>query len=194
MTVFKSGIFLIFVLIEQSTQFSISSEMNSESPPSSNQTGCLKTIGQCLRLMPNELSSCAFEHAVNNIDCIIASNKTWHFNEFIVLKKNDEWKQNDVEARHDRSLFETLLSKLSDLIASRSIQFSIPQDELSAEGRVKSGFDYSGLTSFVGNGFGPGKKQSDFQYKIYILQITALFIWNINTIVCESFQRAERRK
>lgn len=164
MTVLKSGIIFMFVLIEQSTQFSISSEMNSELSSSSDQTGCLKTIGQCLRLKPNDLPACAIEHAVNNIDCIIASNKTWHFNEFIALKRNDEWKRNDAEGRQDQSLFETLLSKLSDLIASRTIQFSIPQDELQAEGRVKSGFDYSGLTNFVGTGFGPGKKkQSDFQ-------------------------------
>lgn len=193
MTVFKSGIFLMFVLsIEQSTQFSISSEMNSELPlyatttttttvpstaiaettlspsPSNQQTGCLKTIGQCFRQRPNDLVECGLEHAINNIDCFIASNKTWHVNEFIALKKNADWKPNEIEARQDQTMFESVLNKLSDLVASRSIQFSIPQDEvLAAEGRVKSGFDFAGLQKFgTGYGYGgvgPGKKQSDFQ-------------------------------
>lgn len=178
MTVFKSGIFLLFIFIEQSTQFSISSEMNSElptttsssSPPpsSSNQTGCLKTIGQCFRHRPNELVTCAIEHGMNNIECFILSNKTWQINEFISLKKNVDWKPTEIEARHDQSLFEMVFSKLSDLIASRSIQFSMPQnvDDLMAEGRVKSGLDFSSLTNFVGTGYGPGKK-SDFQHHIF---------------------------
>ena len=188
MAVFKSGIFLMFVFVEQSAQFSISSEVDSELPLSSstsssltptspsssssnhNQTGCLKTIGQCFRQRPNELVACGLEHAINNIDCFIASNNTWQFNEFIALKKNADWKPSEIEARHDQTIFESVLSKLSDLIASRSIQFSIPpQDDelLTAEGRVKSGFDFD-LTNYVGGGgIGPGKKkQSDFQTHI----------------------------
>lgn len=186
MTVFKSGIFLMFVFVEQSAQFSISSEVDSELPLSSstspsftptlspssnhNQTGCLKTIGQCFRQRPNELVACGLEHAINNIDCFIASNNTWQFNEFIALKKNADWKPSEIEARHDQTIFESVLRKLSDLIASRSIQFSIPpqNDELlTAEGRVKSGFDFD-LTNYVGGGgIGPGKKkQSDFQTHI----------------------------
>jgi len=85
------------------------------------------------------------------------------------LKKNADWKPNKIEARYDQSIFESVLNKLSDLVASRSIQFSLPQDELlAAEGRVKSGFDFSGLTNFGGSGgVGPGKKQSDFQNIIF---------------------------
>lgn len=197
MTVFKSGMIFMFVLIEQSTQFSISSEMNSELPPlttsissatSSNQSGCLKTIGQCLRLMPNDLTTCAFEHAVNNIECLIASNATWHLNEFVSLKKNDDWKPSmEIEARQDQTLFETMLSKLGDFVASRTIQFSMPQDELPAEGRVKSavsGFDFSGLTNYVGSkfgtGIGPGKKQSDFRKPLHFIRFS-IFIPAINT-------------
>lgn len=182
----------MFVLIEQSTQFSISSEMNSELPPlttsissassSSNQSGCLKTIGQCLRLMPNDFTTCAFEHAANNIDCLIASNTTWHLNEFISLRKNDDWiPPMEIEARQDQTPFEMMLSKLSDLVASRTIQFSMPQDELAAEGRVKSavsGFDFSGLTNYVGSKFGgiaPGKKQSDFQTYLHSIKFPILF-------------------
>lgn len=153
MIVLKCGIFLMCVLIEQSTQFSISSEVHSELP-SSNQTGCsFKTIGQCFRLRPHDLGTCALEHAMNNMDCFIASNKTWHFNEFIVLKKNVDWQPSEIEARQHQTLFEMVLSKFYDLIASRSIQFSLPQDnELTPEGRVKSGFDYGGLVCFANSG------------------------------------------
>lgn len=162
MTAFKSGIFLMFIFIEQSTQLSISSALDSEQ--SSNQTGCLKTIGQCLRLRPNDLPACAIEHALNNMECLIASNKTWHINEFVSLKKNDEWKPTQVEARQDQSLIESAITKVSDLIASRSIQLSMPQGDLSAEGRVKSGFDFAALNSYGGLG---GKKSD---HKLFICQ------------------------
>lgn len=151
MTMLKSGIFLICVLIEKSTQFSISSEMNSELP-SSNQTGCLKTIGQCFRYRPDEVATCAIEHALNNVDCFIASNTTWHLNDFIALKKNDNWQPTEIQARQDQSLLEMVINKISDLIASRSVQFAVPQEELTAEGRVKSGFDFAGLSNFAGSG------------------------------------------
>ncbi|XP_055299419.1 uncharacterized protein LOC129566995 [Sitodiplosis mosellana] len=201
MTVFKSGIFLMFVFIEQSTQFSISSEVDSELPLSSstsssstsssssnhNQTGCLKTIGQCFRQRPNELVACGLEHAMNNIDCFIASNNTWQFNEFISLKKNADWKPSEIEARHDQTMFESVLSKLSDLIASRSIQFSVPtQNELlAAEGRVKSGFDFD-LTKFGGSGigFGPEGRKKKFKHGMMgmmtvIAMVAQLFLGKI---------------
>lgn len=166
MIVLKSGIFLMFVLIEKSTQFSISSEVNSELP-SSNQTGCsFKTIGQCLRLRAHELGTCAVEHALNNLDCFIGSNKTWHVNEFIALRKNEDWQPTEIEARQDQSLFEMALGKLQDLIASRSVQFTLPQiNELTAEGRVKSGFDYGGLVGFATS----GKKKSEDQNFLFSL-------------------------
>lgn len=174
MTAIKSGLILVLMFIEQSTQFSILNETNSELPfgttaSQSNQTGCLKTIGQCFRHRPNEFVECAFEHAINNIDCIIASNKTWYVNEFMSVKKNDNWQPTDIEARHDQSFFESVLSKLSDLIASRSIQFSIPQsdDDSIAKGRVKSGFDFFSLANFGGAGNGAGKKQSDFRSNFF---------------------------
>lgn len=178
----KSGIIFLLALIEQSTQFSISSEVYSELPSStassysplttpsspsssstslSKQTGCnFKTIGQCFRLRPNELGSCAVEHALNNMDCLIASNETWRLNDFITLKKNDAWQSSntEIESRQEQSTVQMALSKFNDLVSSRSIQFSLPQIfDLLPEGRVKSGFDYGGLSGFAG----PGHKRSE---------------------------------
>lgn len=170
----KSGIIFLFVLIEQSTQFSISSEVYSELPSSttssyspltttsspslSSQTGCnFKTIGQCFRLRANELGTCAMEHALNNMDCLIASNETWRLNDFITVKKNDEWQppsssNTEIESRQEQTPVQMALSKVNDLISSRSIQFSLPGIfDLLPEGRVKSGFDYAGLSGFAGN-------------------------------------------
>lgn len=185
----KSGIILLFVLIEQSTQFSISSEVYSELPSStastssslfsplapttpssssssstssslSNQTGCnFKTIGQCFRLRPNELGTCAMEHALNNMDCLIASNETWRLTDFITVKKNDEWQpqlssvsSTEIESRQEQTPVQMAINKFNDLVSSRSIQFSLPRIfDLLPEGRVKSGFDYAGLTGFGGN-------------------------------------------
>lgn len=174
----KSGIIFLFVLIEQSTQFSISSEVYSElplsttsssfsplttttttsSPSLSSQTGCnFKTIGQCFRLRPNELGTCAIEHALNNMDCLIASNETWRLNDFITVKKNDEWQppspsNTEIESRQEQTPVQMALSKVNDLISSRSIEFSLPRIfDLLPEGRVKSGFDYAGLSGFAGN-------------------------------------------
>lgn len=172
----KSGIIFLFVLIEQSTQFSVSSEVYSELPSSisssysplatttpssstlSNRTGCnFKTIGQCFRLRPNELGTCAMEHALNNMDCLIASNETWRLNDFITVKKNDEWQSSspsstEIESRQEQTPVQMALNKVNDLVSSRSIQFSLPRIfDLLPEGRVKSGFDYAGLSGFAGN-------------------------------------------
>lgn len=168
MIVLKSGIFLMCVLIEQSTQFSISSEVHSELP-SSDQTGCsFKTIGQCFRSRPHDLGTCTLEHAMNNVDCFIASNKTWHFNDFIALKKNVDWQPTEIEARQHQTLLEIVLSKFHDLIASRSIQFTLPQDnELTAEGRVKSGFDYGGLVGFANSGKNKSEDQNFFSIILF---------------------------
>lgn len=184
MTVFKSGIILMVVFIEQSTQFSISSELNSglassplttaftSSPSTPNRTGCFKTIGQCFKMKPNEMATCALERAMNSMNCLIETNRTWQFNQFISLKKNDDWQPTEIEARQDQTLFESVLSKLKDLIASRSVQFSMPLSELaqSWDARVKSGFDFSALD--IGGGLGAhgesGKKKSDHFHLIFM--------------------------
>lgn len=197
MLIFKSGLILIILLmlLGPSTQISVSSETrqhmhsgiqsnetnsNLDSEPHShphphpitNQVGCLKTIGQCFRHSPKELANCAFEHALNNMDCLIVSNTTWHLNEYISFKKNADWTQNEVEARQQRSLFETVLNKISDLIASRSVQFSLPSEEE----RKKAGLtlpSISGLSDFGGS----GKKKSDFKFFIIIFVFLSFFLF-----------------
>lgn len=191
MAAFKSGIILMVVFIEQSTQFSISSELNSELPSTSssaspsNRTGCFKTIGQCFKLKPPEMAACALERAMSSMNCLITTNRTWHVNQFITLKKNDDWAPTEIEARQDQTLFQSVLSKLSDLIASKSVQFSMPLSELaqSWDARVKSGFDFSALNiGDIGGGLGAhgesGKKKSDhWNFITFVKHILDLW-WN----------------
>lgn len=170
---FKSGIILLLlVFIKQSTQISISSETSSSEVstsemPSLNQTGCLKTIGQCLRSQPQSLITCAVENTLNNLDCAIASNSTWQLNNFISLKKNSDWKPIEFEGRSDESITDTVMNKVSNLIASRSIQFNIPEEEeedSSAEDRTKLG-SFGGLSNFGGS----GKKKSEREIYLFLL-------------------------
>lgn len=162
MVIFKSGIIVLLMLLKPSTQISISNGINSENPPieTTNRTGCIKPFGQCFRKSPNALVTCAIERALNNVDCLIASNATWQLNEYISLKKNTDWKPIEHEARQQRSMFESIMDKVGDLVTSRSVQFIIPDDDdvTTAEDRKKpvlAGF--GGLSNFAGS----GKKKSE---------------------------------
>lgn len=163
MSLFKSGIIVLLMLLKPSTQISISNGINSENRPieTTNRTGCIKTFGQCLRKSPNALVTCAVERALNNVDCLIASNATWQLNEYILFKKNTDWKPIEHEARQQRSMFESVMDKVGDLVSSRSVQFIIPDgddDVTVVEDRKKPGLaGFGGLSNFAGS----GKKKSE---------------------------------
>lgn len=163
MLIFKSGIIVFLMLLKSSTQISISNGINSENQPieTTNRIGCIKTFGQCLRKSPNALVTCAVERALNNVDCLLASNATWQLNEYISFKKNTDWKPIEHEARQQRSMFELVMDKVGDLVASRSVQFIIPDgddDVTAAEDRKKPGLaGFGGLSNFAGS----GKKKSE---------------------------------
>lgn len=169
MLTLKSGIVVLLMLLKPSTQISISNGINSENSPieATNRTGCIKTFGQCLRMGPNALMTCAVERALNNVDCLIASNATWQLNEYISFRKNNDWKPIKHEARQQRSMFESVMDKVGDLVASRSVQFMIPDgddDVTPAEDRKKPGLaGLNGLSNFAGS----GKKKSE-QFPILI--------------------------
>lgn len=170
MVICKSEIFFLLMLLKPSIQISILYGIHSENPPieTTNQTGCIKTFGQCLRKSPNALVTCAVERALNNVDCLIASNATWQLNEYISFKKNTDWKPIEHEARQQRSIFESAMDKVGDLVASRSVQFIIPDgddDVTAAEDRKKPGLaGFGGLSNFAGS----GKKKSEQQCNIKI--------------------------
>lgn len=95
------------------------------------------------------------EYALSKIDCLIASNETWHLNDFIAVKKNDDWEMSshsEIESRQEQTPVQMFVNKFDDLASSRSIELALPRIyDLLPEGRVKSGFDFSGLGGFGGN-------------------------------------------
>lgn len=164
MLIFTSGIFLL-VLVEQSTQISFSNAMNSEMPSSStangtHQAGCIKTIGPCFQYKPNAMAACTIERTLRNMDCAIASNATWRFNEYISFKKNLDWQPIEPERRDEPELLSAFLHKLLSLFTSRSIQFTLPDNDLTPEGRMKT-FGFSNLNAFTDLSGPVGKRQSD---------------------------------
>lgn len=190
MLIFSSGMILLLVLVEQSTQISFSNAMHSvmtpstspflsplptsslfspsSPPPSSSsstangthQAGCIKTYGPCLKHPAKTMATCAIDRTLTNLDCAIASNATWRFNEYITVKKNLDWHPIDYERRTEPEILSTFLNKLLDLFTSRSIQFTLPDSDLSPEGRMKT-FGFSDLTSFTDISGPVGKRKSD---------------------------------
>lgn len=161
MTWFNVGFFIFLVFIHFSSQTSISNNVYGK-VQSSDQTGCSNSIGFCVKNKRKPILMCAIEQVLDSLDCAIASNATLQLNDFIALKKNPDFEAVEFEARSDsESVVASIANKISNLLASRSIQFSFPQNE-SVEGRGKTGFsDLTGLNSFGGS----GKKKSE--HKIY---------------------------
>lgn len=174
MIVFKSGIIFLFVLMKQSTQISISNGKNSETSSSStNQTTCFETIGHCFLYKPNTMAICAIQHTLNSIDCFMDSNATWHFNKYITMKKNPNWKRIEYDVRNHPSVFGTIFNKLTNLFTSRSIEFSIPESNLMEDGRQK--FGLSDLNAFTDFG-GSGNKKSEYKFSYFCLFFSWTFL------------------
>lgn len=107
------------------------------------------------------MATCAIDRTLTNLDCAIANNATWRFNEYITLKKNLDWQPIDYERRTEPAVLSTFLNKLLNLFTSRSIQFTLPDnDNLSPESRTKA-FGFSDLTAFTDISGPVGKRQSD---------------------------------
>lgn len=122
----KTKVIFIMFLLEQSIQIATSSE-NSEI--GSDQTGYVSSIQHCFNKKPKMLAQCMLKHVVLTVEHALASNDTWHLNEYVSLKKNPDWKPVEIEAREYQNVFSVILKKLSDLLMSRSLQFSIPESK-----------------------------------------------------------------
>lgn len=149
MTILKCGIILILFLLEYSNQVSIASE-NSEI--GIDKTGYLQEIGHCLNKQSNALPRCIFKHALHRLEQIIENNDTWQLTDYVALKKNSDWKPVELEARDSKNLLSAIMGKLSDLLTSRSLQFSIPNEQ-QMEGRSKHSY-MSGIGSISSTGGG----------------------------------------
>lgn len=106
------------------------------------------------------MANCAIERTLTNMDCAIASNTTWRFNDYISFKKNLDWRPIDIERRTEPNMLATFLDKLLDLFTSRSIQFTLPDSDVTPEGRTMP-FGLSDLNAFSDLSGPVGKRKSD---------------------------------
>lgn len=115
------------------------------------EVGLLSSVRYCTKKQPKVLASCVLKQSILSIDGAIKSNATWHINDFLSIKKNADWQypaeliddarpQNhnaDGESGRNRqssdatkNIYSRFLSKTADLLRSRTLEFSIPPDDL----------------------------------------------------------------
>lgn len=135
---FKSWLICLAFVMDYTV--SVTSE-NSENINNNNVTHSygtyLQSIVHCVRKQSKLLPYCVFKQSLRHLDNAIASNETWQLNGYVSLKKNENWKPIVLEARAMRTPYGQILSKVSDLLTSRSLQFTLPphDDDDRREGR-----------------------------------------------------------
>lgn len=105
-----------------------------------------QSIANCLKKPPKLLTHCVFKRSLHRLDEVISSNQTWQLNGYVSLKKNEDWKP--IALGHAmRTPYGQILSRMSDLVTSRSLQFTIPtiDDGDRREGRYYGGNDKSSI-------------------------------------------------
>lgn len=109
---------------------SVTSEYTSEknNATQSNNT-YWQSIANCLNKQSKLITFCVFEQSLHRLDDAISSNETWHMNDYVSLKKNEDWKPTVLEARAMRTPYGQIMSRVSDLLTSRSLQFSLPTND-----------------------------------------------------------------
>lgn len=137
MSVNKSVLFLLICSIKSSL-----SHENSE-------IGFMSSMRHCTKKQPKVLAYCLLKHSILSMERAIESNNTWHINDFVSMKKNMDWKpvelvqeidNNVVDNASNSTIYNTFLRKATDLLRSRTIEFSIPQGDLSLRsGRALDG-------------------------------------------------------
>lgn len=123
MSVNKSVLLLLLCYL----QSSLSQENNSE-------IGFMSSVRHCAKKQPKVLAYCLLKHSILSMDRAIESNSTWHINDFLSMKKNAEWKpvepvQEVRENGGDHNIYGVFMQKASDLVRSRTFEFSIPSVE-----------------------------------------------------------------
>lgn len=107
--------------------FSVASENNETNATQTNGT-YWQTIVNCMDKRSKLLTYCVFKQSLRRLDEVIYSNETWQLNSYVSMKKNEGWKPIELEARAMRSPYGQIMSRISDLLTSRSLQFTLPQN------------------------------------------------------------------
>lgn len=118
-----------------------------------------QSIANCMNKQPSKpLPYCVFKQSLHRLDDAIASNETWQLNGYVSLKKNEDWKPIVLGARAMRTPYGQLLSRVSDLVTSRSLQFTLPPN---VDGGWRQGLYYGSTGSSHGAAMGMSFGASD---------------------------------
>lgn len=119
---------LVFLLDYTNSVTGEISENNSRIASHTNDTYWL-SIANCVNRQSKLLPYCVFKQSLHRLDEAISNNETWQLNSYFSLKKNEDWRPTVLEARMMRTPYGQLMSKFSDLVSSRSLQFTMPSDD-----------------------------------------------------------------
>lgn len=146
MSVLKSWIVCLIVLMDYT--ISVNSEYTSEKN-NATQSNDWQSIVNCLNKQTKLITFCVFEQTLHRLDDAISSNETWQMNDYVSLKKNEDWKPTVLEARALRTPYGQIMSRVSNLLTSRSLQFSLPTND---DGNYREGRHYASGNSGLAMG------------------------------------------
>lgn len=149
---FYCGI-LIIAVVNLSHQATIAPDENQiESTPSTaTATSYWISLKECLNKQSSRMANCIYQKSMIELEQAIESNDTWDVTNFLVLKKNENWHPSEqAQGRHLMNPIGAMVKRLSDLVASRTIQFVSSNgdddgDDDEVEDRAKHGGISNGL-------------------------------------------------
>lgn len=167
---FVAIIFAILVNIHLSQQVSISTSIDSMPNKSTNDTtNYWKNLIECIKNPLNKFTNCLYTSSIITLDKIIENNDTWHLTNYIALKKNINWRSTKFVAREIQSPIDYVITKITDLLTCRSLQFILPNEN---EEMFKRTARYVFGSDDAVDNIGVGKKYSEMkntiEKKIYI--------------------------
>lgn len=138
---------LVCLVLLKDYTISVTSE-NSENLNNETQSNGTywQTISSCMNRQSKLLAHCVMKESLHRLDEAISSNGTWQLNDYVSLKKNEEWKPIVLEARAMRTPYGQIVSRVGDLLTSRSLQFTFPTTD---DGDQREGRYYGSSSNIV---------------------------------------------
>lgn len=123
-----SWLVCLVLLMDYTTSVTSERSNNPNNETQSNGT-YWQSISSCMRRQPKFLAHCVIKESLHRLDEAISSNETWQLNDYVSLKRNEEWKPIALDARAMRTPYGQIVSRVGDLLTSRSLQFTLPPSD-----------------------------------------------------------------
>lgn len=151
MSALKSWLVCLVFLMDYTN--SVTSENSENNNSTQLNSTYWQSVANCVKKQSKMLTYCVFKQSLHHLDEAISNNETWQLNGYMSLKKNEDWKPIVLEARAMRSPYGQIVSRLGDLMMSRSLQFTLPPND---DGDQREGRHYggnSGSSAYMGMSF-----------------------------------------